>query len=119
MPAGAKALELLVGGTAVLGGEEDRACEALRHQVANLLAGLLVHHGSTRDGHQRDGDVGLVGRADGQPAEVGDLGQGDVRADLHADLLGPELERLVLVVDPELCGGDVDGHPVLLGDVFD
>ena len=56
----------------------------------------------------------LVARADGQPAEVAHLGDGDVLADLEADLVGPEGERLVLVVHPELGGADAD-HGVLRG----
>src|SRR5436309_16066802 len=37
-------LELLVRGLAVLGGQEDRPGEALRHQASYLLTRLGVHH---------------------------------------------------------------------------
>src|SRR4051794_18809938 len=39
----AAALELLVAGLAVVGGEEHRAGEALGHEVADLGRRLLVH----------------------------------------------------------------------------
>ena len=59
----------------------------------------------------------LARRADGQPAEVAHLGQRDVDAHLHADLLGVELERLLLVVHPELSVGDSDHGFSLLVDI--
>src|SRR6058998_3104395 len=46
--------------------------------------------------------VGVPGQPDGQPAEVAQLGHGDVVAELEAEFLGVERERLVLVVDPDL-----------------
>src|SRR6201999_1052392 len=54
----------------------------------------------------------LAGRADREPAEVAELGERDVGADLEAELGGIESEGLVLVVDPELRGGElVHGVP--------
>ena len=73
-------------------------------RLAHLLGGLGVHHRRAGDGHQHDRDVGLAGGPDGEPAEVAHLGQRDVGAHLHAELLGVEGERLVLVVHPQLCG---------------
>ena len=88
-------------------------------RLAHLLGGLVVHHRRAGDRHQHDRDVVLAGRADGEPAEVAQLGQRDVGADLHAELLGVEGERLVLVVDPQLGVGDPDhrGPPWVDGTV--
>jgi hypothetical protein len=98
----------------VVGGEEDRAGEALRHQRADLLGGAVVHHRRAGDGHQRHGEVLLADRPDGEPAEVAQLGHRHVRPHLPTELLRVEGERLVLVVDPQLRVGDLD-HRVLLG----
>ena len=87
---------------AVVGREEQPAGGALGHERLELLARLLVEHGRAGHGHQRDRDVGLAGQADREPAEVAHLGDGDVLADLHAELLGVEGEGLVLVVDPDV-----------------
>ena len=95
-------LELLVVRAHVVGGEEERAGEALGREVEDLLARLVVEHRLAGDGHQHDGEVGLARGADGEPAEVAHLGHGDVGADLPAQLLGVEGERLVLVVNPHL-----------------
>ena len=95
-------LELLVVRAHVVGGEEERAGEALGGEVEDLLARLVVEHRLAGDGHQHDGEVGWLGGADGEPAEVAHLGHGDVGADLPAQLLGVEGERLVLVVNPHL-----------------
>ena len=84
------------------------AGDALAHQLADLLDRLGLEHGRAGDGHQHDGEVGLAGRADGEPAEVAQLGHRHVGADLPAELLGVERERLVLVVDPDLGVGDLD-----------
>ena len=51
---------------------------------------------------------GCPGGPDREPAEVAHLGHGDVAAHLEADLLGPVLQGLVLVVHPQLGGGDAD-----------
>jgi hypothetical protein len=109
----AAGLELLVGGLAVVGVEEDRSGGPLRHQGAHLIGGLVVEHGRARDGHQRDRDVGLPDRADREPAEVTQLRHGHVGADLHAERLGVEVERLVLVVHPQLSNGDPDHRSLL------
>jgi hypothetical protein len=61
---------LLVRGSAVVGHEEDRARESLRHQRADLLSGLLVHDGRAWDRHQGDRDVVLPRGPDREPAEV-------------------------------------------------
>jgi len=50
----------------------------------------------------------FLGDADGEPPEVAHLRHRDVAAHLHPDLRGPEVERDVLVVDPELGGGDAE-----------
>src|SRR5581483_8431533 len=102
--------QLLVRRAAVLGRQEHGAGHPLGHQVADLLAGLGIDHRRARDRHQDDRDVGLAGRADRQPAEVPHLAQGDVLAHLEADLPGPELERRLLVVDPELGAGKLVRH---------
>ena len=104
----AAALELLVGGAAVVRGEEDRVRGALAHQRAHLLGGLVVEDGRARDGHQDDREVVLAGRRDGEPAEVAQLGHGHVGLHGEAELLGVEGERLVLVVHPQLRVGDPD-----------
>ena len=104
----ATGLELLVVAVDVVGREEHGAGEPLRHQGLDLLGGVGVHHRRPGDRHQHDRDVGLAGRADGEPAEVAQLRDGDVGADLHPELLGVERERLVLVVDPQLGGGELD-----------
>ena len=98
---------LLVGRAQVVGGQEHGAGEALAHQLADLLACGVVHHRRSRDRHQRDRDLGLARGADGEPAEVAELGHRDVGSQLHADLLRVEGECLVLVVDPELCCRDL------------
>src|SRR5262249_33936274 len=74
----AAALELLVLGADVIGGQEHRAGEALRHQILDLFGRVRVHHGRAGDRHQHDRDVLLTGRPDRQPAEVAHLGQRDV-----------------------------------------
>src|SRR5262249_60939205 len=56
------------------------------------------------------GDAPLAGRPDRQPAEVAHLGHGDVLADLHAELVRVEGERLVLVVDPHVDVGELLEH---------
>ena len=83
----AAGLELLVGRTAVLGGEEDGAGEPLGGEVEDLLAGAGLHHRLAGHGHQHDGEVLLAGRADAEPAEVAHLGHRDVGADLPAEAL--------------------------------
>src|SRR5262245_8307915 len=94
------ALQLLVVATNVVGRQEDGPSEALRHQVLHLAGGLLVHHRLARNGHQHDRKVLLPRRADREPAEVVELRQRYVRANLHAELVGVEGERLVLVMNP-------------------
>src|SRR3954449_1506963 len=90
----AAGLERLVIAVDVVGGEEDGPGGALGHEGAHLLGGLVVEDGRAGDGHEHDRDVLLAGRADGEPAEVADLGQGHVGADLHAELLRVEGEGL-------------------------
>src|SRR5215207_7959003 len=104
----AAALELLVGSAAVVGRQEDRPGGALRRQALDLLGGLRLEHRRARDRHQHDRDVRLPRRPDAEPAEVAHLGDGDVAAHLHAELLRIEVERLVLVVDPQLGVGDLE-----------
>src|SRR6478609_8250249 len=104
----APVLHRLVGGPEVVGGEEDRAGQALADQVAQLLVRRGVDQRRAGDAHEHDGDVGLPGRPHRQPAEVAHLGHGDVAAHLEAHLVGPVLQRLVLVVHPQLRGGDGD-----------
>src|SRR5690242_4365065 len=94
-------LELLVALLDVVRREEEPAGGAFREQALDLGARVLVEHGRARDGHERDGDV-LPGDAHGQPAEVAHLGHRHVLPKLHAELLGIERERLVLVVHPHL-----------------
>src|SRR5207253_3240562 len=106
-------LELLIRGAAVVRREEQAAGGALRHQRLDLVARLLVEHGRAGNRHQRDRDV-LAGHADGEPAEVAELGNGDVLPELHAELLGVEGERLVLVVDPDLRRRQLVQHLFLL-----
>jgi len=86
----------------VVSGEEDSAGDALRHQVLDLLLGGLVHDRRARDRHQRQREVVLARGADREPAEVAELGHGDVGTNLEADLVGPEVEGLLLVVDPHV-----------------
>ena len=69
--------------------------------------------GGPRHVHQRDGDVRLAGDADGEPAEIAELGHGDVLAELDPELLGVEGESLVLVVDPDLRVRKLLEHVVL------
>ncbi len=109
----ASGLELLVGGAAVVGREEDRPREALGHHGSDLVGGVGVHHRRARDRHQHDRDVRLPRRTDRQPAEAAQLRQRHVHAHLPAELLGVERERLVLVVHPQLGVGDPD-HVLLL-----
>src|SRR3954463_9300261 len=53
----AAGLELLVGGLAVVRGEEDRRRDALRDHAAKLLGGLLLEGGRPRDRHEHYGEV--------------------------------------------------------------
>ena len=53
---------------------------------------------------------GLPDRPDGEPAEVAHLGHGHVVAELHAELLRENFERLVLVVNPLVDGGELQLH---------
>src|SRR5262245_38100280 len=92
--------QLLVVATDVVGRQEDGPGEALRHQVLHLAGGLLVHHRLARDGHQHDREVLLPRWAHREPAEVAELRQRYIRANLHAELLGVEGERLILVMNP-------------------
>ena len=58
----------------------------------------------------------LGGRRDGQPAEAAELGRREVLADGPAELVGVEGEGLILVVDPDLRGGElVHGRQVTVG----
>src|SRR5436190_70349 len=98
----APALELLVVRAHVVGGEEHRAREPLGHEPLDLLGRLGVHHRRPGDGHQHDRDIGLASGTDCQPAEVAQLAYRDVGPDLHPQLLRIEVERLVLVVHPEV-----------------
>src|SRR5215207_488300 len=105
----AAGLELLVGGPAVLGPEDEAARSALRHDLLHLVGGRRVEHG--RSGHvEGEGDVRLADGADREPAVAAELGQGHVLAQLEAELLGVEGERLVLVVDPDVRVSEVHGH---------
>src|SRR3954470_10490189 len=92
------ALELLVGGLAVVGAEEDPAGSALGDDLLELGGGVGVEHRRARDLDERQRDVGLTGRPDGEPAEAAELGHRDVVTDLESDLVGVERKRLVLVV---------------------
>jgi len=87
---------------AVVGVEEQAAGRAARHQVEQLRPRLLVEHRRAGHGHQRQRDVVLAGNADRQPAEVAHLGNGDVLAHLHPQLVRVEGERLLLVVHPDV-----------------
>src|SRR5277367_2639391 len=52
--------QLLVGGLAVVGGEEYRAGETLRHHFAHLNAGSVVHNRRSWNRHQHDRYVVLA-----------------------------------------------------------
>jgi hypothetical protein len=105
------ALELLEVSMDVVGGQEDRSGESLRHQRPHLPGGLGVHDGRPRDRHQHDRDVGLPRRPNGEPAEVAELGKGHVAADLEPDLVLVEGQRLLLILHPQLRCSDLDHEP--------
>ena len=73
---------------------------AISSRICSSVSSSIT--GGAGDRHQHDRHVGLAGGPDRQPAEVAELRQGDVGAHLHAEFLGVEGERLVLVVDPQL-----------------
>src|SRR5690348_9783770 len=103
--------ELLVAGPAVLGREEEPARSALGQQVEDLLPRLVVEDRRAGNGHQHDRNV-LAGHTDGEPAEVPHLRHGRVLADLEAELVRVEGERLVLVVHPDLHVRELVQHGV-------
>src|SRR5439155_4726972 len=110
----ASTLELVVGRPDVVAREEEAAARALPHQRHDLVASLCVEDGRSRHRHQRDRDVGLPGHADGEPAEVAHLGDGDVVSELQPELLRVEGKRLVLVVNPDLDVRQLLQHVLLL-----
>ena len=110
----AAALELLVRRVDVVRHEEQAAGDALGDERLELCLRLRVEDGRARNGHERDGDVGLAGDADGEPAEVAELRHRDVVAELEPELLRVEGERLVLVAHPDVDVRELLQHRVLL-----
>jgi hypothetical protein len=95
--------EPLVGAEAVVGAEHhDDPGGALRNELPNLLGGLLVHDRRARDVEHDLGER-LAGDADGEPAEAA---AGEIGLDLQAELPDVEVERLLVIEDPDVCGGD-------------
>jgi len=57
------------------------------HQRLDLLLRLRIEDRRAGDRHEHERDVLLLGRADGEPAEVAELRQRHVGVDLEAELL--------------------------------
>src|SRR5690606_11774826 len=100
--------QCLTHGVGVVGYEADgEARGALGDQFADLLRGLRVHAGR-RGLLEEDVSVGDALGPNGQPAHLAT--EDHVGADLQAELAYVEVQRLVLVEDPDVRDVDALDH---------
>ena len=106
----AAALELLVRRPDVVGGEEEPACRALGHERLDWSRVSASKTGGPGTAIRVIATSGCPGTPTVSQRKFAHLGNGDVVAELEPELLGVEGEGLVLVVDPDLHGGQLLQH---------